>query len=72
MKKFQNSLPSVGALVVYAGRYWVVVAHWPDQRLYLRAPGWEHSLGWHGWDGYGNPLQVATVVRLGDGLLYPA
>jgi hypothetical protein len=61
----------VGAPVTYVGRYWLVCGYYPDGSLYLRAVGWEHGAGWFGWDGYGRPIQVATVVSPMSPLLYP-
>ena len=58
-------------LVIYAGQLWRVVAIGPDG-LYLRSPGWEYGWGWWGWDGYGRPVVVATVVNSGASLLYHA
>jgi hypothetical protein len=58
-------------LVVYVGQFWRVCGHQGGD-LYLRAPGWEHSQGWWGTNGYGWPIQVATVAPTGSGLLYHA
>jgi hypothetical protein len=59
-------------LVVYVGQYWRVCGHYPDGGLYLRSPGWEHSQGWWGMNGYGYPIQVATVAPTASPLLYHA
>jgi hypothetical protein len=59
-------------LVVYAGQYWRVCGHYPDGGLYLRSPGWEYASGWWGWNGYGYPIPVATVVSPQSPLLYHA
>ena len=59
-------------LVVYAGQFWRVCGHYPDGGLYLRAPGWEYACGWWGWNGYGWPIQVATVAPQASPLLYHA
>jgi hypothetical protein len=58
-------------LVVYAGQYWRVVGHAPGG-LYLRSPGWEYGQGWWGTNGYGWPIQVATVAPQASPLLYHA
>ncbi len=58
-------------LVVYAGQYWRVMGHQGGD-LYLRAPGWEYACGWWGINGYGWPIQVATVAPTGSPLLYHA
>jgi hypothetical protein len=60
-----------GSLVTYCGQYWRVCGHTPGG-LYLRSPGWEHGQGWWGWNGYGYPVQVATVAPQASPLLYHA
>ena len=61
-----------GSLVTYCGQFWRVVGHYPDGGLYLRSPGWEHSQGWWGTNGYGGPQVVATVASPQSPLLYHA
>jgi hypothetical protein len=68
----RRSLYRFWDLVVYAGQFWRVCGHYPDGGLYLRSPGWEHSAGWWGWNGYGYPVAVATIAPTGSGLLYHA
>ena len=58
-------------LVTYCGQYWRVVGHTPGG-LYLRSPGWEYACGWWGTNGYGWPIQVATVAPQASPLLYHA
>ena len=64
-----RSLYRVGDLVTYAGQFYLICG-WLDGRLYLRMPGWEFSTGWWGWDGYGRPVAVATIVPPNAQLLY--
>ncbi len=58
-------------LVVYAGQFWRVCGH-QGGGLYLRSPGWEYASGWWGTNGYGWPIQVATVAPMASPLLYHA
>jgi hypothetical protein len=59
-------------LVTYCGQYWRVCGQYPDGGLYLRSPGWEYACGWWGINGYGFPVQVATVAPQASPLLYHA
>ncbi len=67
----KRSLYQFGDLVFYLGRLWRV-AGFCQGGIYLRVPGWEYGQGWWGWDGYGNPIRVATIVNPASSLLYHA
>ena len=60
------------SIVYYCGQLWRVTGPAPGGLLNLRRCGWEHSHGLWGWDGYGQPINVAAQVRSNHGLLHLA
>lgn len=60
----------LGSTVIYAGRLYRVIGA-TDTHLEIRLVSWEYSWGLWGWDGYGNPIAVATTAPVHSPLLYP-
>lgn len=60
----------LGSTVVYCGQHYRVMGA-TGTHLDLRMVGWEYSWGPWGWDGYGNPIAVATTAPVASPLLYP-